>query len=190
MGGYGSTRWGRHSRKITIENCLTLEIGRLIRAGIAQDHRCGWEWGGGEATRSIGYEWEAGKKGSDLVLRLLYRIRGVDGWVNVDESVIVERTAPNYGGNRYWFRCPLIVNGRACRRRVTKIHLPPGGRFFGCRHCYRLTHQSAQTHDKRVDALRRNSDLLISLRDGLSDSKTDSRWVQKAGLYLRATGGY
>ena len=48
------------------------------------------------------------------------------------------------------------MNGHACNRRVAKLYLPPGGRYFGCRHCYRLTYRSVQEHDKRVDALRRN----------------------------------
>jgi hypothetical protein len=39
---------------------------------------------------------------------------------------------------------------------VRKLYLPPDGRYFGCRHCYRLTYRSVQEHDKRVDALIRN----------------------------------
>jgi hypothetical protein len=36
------------------------------------------------------------------------------------------------------------------------VGFSPGGRYFGCRICYRLTYRSVQEHDKRVDALRRN----------------------------------
>jgi hypothetical protein len=46
------------------------------------------------------------------------------------------------------------------------LYLPPGGRYFGCRVCYRLTYRSAQEHDKWVDALRRNPEaLLVALED-------------------------
>jgi pyruvate-formate lyase-activating enzyme len=36
---------------------------------------------------------------------------------------------------------------------VAKLYLPPGSRYFGCRHCHNLTYQSCKEHDKRVDAL-------------------------------------
>jgi hypothetical protein len=76
--------------------------------------------------------------------------------VNVDYRVWLAATRPRFGGRRWWFLCPLSRDGRQCGRRVGKLSLPPGGRYFGCRHCYDLTYTSAQEHDKRVDALRRN----------------------------------
>jgi hypothetical protein len=39
-----------------------------------------------------------------------------------------------------------------------KLYLAPGARSFGCRLCCRLTYRSAQEHDKRVGALRRDPD--------------------------------
>src|ERR1700729_3074598 len=45
-----------------------------------------------------------------------------------------------FGGARPYFACPSVVNGIACRRRVTKLYGP--GRYFLCRHCYRLVHAS------------------------------------------------
>jgi hypothetical protein len=44
------------------------------------------------------------------------------------------------------------VNGIACGRRVAKLHGP--GRYFLCRHCYRLGHAS-QVEDRWDRALRR-----------------------------------
>ena len=41
---------------------------------------------------------------------------------------------------RPYFICPGVVNGISCGRRVAKLHGP--GRYFLCRHCYRLTHAS------------------------------------------------
>lgn len=65
-------------------------------------------------------------------------------------SYRVELTATpcNYGGVRLWFVCPLYIAGRACRRRVGRLYLPPGGRYFGCRHCYNLTYVSTQMAQK------------------------------------------
>src|SRR5471030_196284 len=41
---------------------------------------------------------------------------------------------------RPYFVCPGVVNGVACGRRVAKLYGP--GRYFLCRHCYRLAHAS------------------------------------------------
>jgi len=44
------------------------------------------------------------------------------------------------------------VNGRGCGRRVGKLYLPPGGRYFGCRQCHDLTYTSCQ-ESHRYDRL-------------------------------------
>jgi hypothetical protein len=80
-------------------------------------------------------------------------------------SVQLATTRPRFGGLRWWFICPLVVNGRACGRRVGKLYLPPGGRYFGCRHCHELTYRSAQEHDKRVDDLRQNPEALLAFAE-------------------------
>lgn len=48
-----------------------------------------------------------------------------------------------------------------CQRRVRKLYLPPGAKYFGCRTCYKLTYQSVQEHDKRVDYLLKNPEALV-----------------------------
>jgi hypothetical protein len=45
---------------------------------------------------------------------------------------------------RWWFVCPLILGGVPCGRRVGKLHLPPQGRYFGCRRCHGLTYASCR----------------------------------------------
>ena len=83
----------------------------------------------------------------------------------VDYRVCLTTTRPRFGGLRWWFVCPLTKAGRPCTRRVGKLYLPPGGHYFGCRHCHDLTYESVQQHDKRVDALRRNPALLERILD-------------------------
>jgi hypothetical protein len=81
----------------------------------------------------------------------------------------------------FYFICPLVVNGRACRRRVAKLYLPPGGEYFGCRHCYNLTYESCKEHDNRVDILKKlpPKDLLRLINSG---SDGQALLALKAGI--------
>ena len=67
------------------------------------------------------------------------RIGGGD-WEDVAETVRIVRVPCRFGGARPYFICPGVVNGIACGRRVAKLYGP--GRYFLCRHCYRLAHAS------------------------------------------------
>ena len=60
----------------------------------------------------------------------------------MDYRVRLVTTTPTYGGLRWWFICPLVINGVECNRRVRKLYLY--GRYFGCRHCHNLTYRSSQ----------------------------------------------
>lgn len=158
MGGYGSTRWGSHSKATTVEECRTIDVSRWVREGvIALDtwRMGGWAWTNsytGEQTASIGYEVDT--RGRPPWARLFYT---VTPWgrepEKYDYKILLATTHPNYGGLRWWFVCPLTKGGRACYRRCGKLYLPPGGRYYGCRQCYELTYESAQEHDPRVSRL-------------------------------------
>jgi hypothetical protein len=64
---------------------------------------------------------------------------------------------------------------------VGKLYLPPHCRYFGCRHCHDLTYTSCQQHDKRVDFLRRNPEVLQSMATNLKGAS-----VAQLGLLLKA----
>jgi hypothetical protein len=70
------------------------------------------------------------------------------------------------------------------RLETTPLHFAPGGRYYGCRHCYRLTYRSVQEHDKRVDALRRNP---AALRAILADPAAHLQGVRVL-LAIKALG--
>ncbi len=59
-----------------------------------------------------------------------------------DYKVGLVHTKCHLGGKRWWFICPLITDGRACRRRVGVLY--KGSRYFGCRHCLNLTYKKCQ----------------------------------------------
>jgi len=89
----------------------------------------------GERVASVGLRSEHDR------LRLTYRVQtnGAD-WQDVAETVPIIRVARRLGGARPYFICPGVANSVACGRRVGKLYGP--GRYFLCRHCYRLAYAS------------------------------------------------
>ena len=135
MGGPGSGRyWG--VGESTVENGLTLDINELVRGGNIQPGQ--WRSGtliwrrvpSGEEVGSIGCEANLTDH-CDAWMRLHYRIDGEPQ----DYRITLETTRPNYGGRRWWFRCP------ATGRRVAKLNSPPGGGIFASRRAYGLAYQ-------------------------------------------------
>lgn len=154
MGGSGSGNhyhWWRPSKKTVVENCRRLDVNQLMREGAlrAGTHSSGaWNWSDartGEQKSSIGYEfWTL--DGTAPWLRLFYTFTETQD--RLDYRVGLTTTRLRFGGVRWWFICPLVVNGRPCGRRVAKLYLPPHGRYFGCRHCHDLTYTSCQESHK------------------------------------------
>lgn len=150
MGGIGSGRPRGYGRDI-VEECRALDVNRLHRDGCL---RPGWrgsfEWRrDGDGLASIALQAEEGR----LILRYNYRCN-TDEWQSVEETISVEQTPCRYGGTRPYFRCPGVVDGVACKRRVSKLYGP--GKFFLCRHCYRLAYAS-QSEGPWDRALRRGN---------------------------------
>jgi hypothetical protein len=71
------------------------------------------------------------------VVQLDYRVRALgQDWQPVSQQIPIRWAPCRFGGERPWFLCAASANGVYCGRRVTKLY--SGGRFFACRHCYRL----------------------------------------------------
>jgi hypothetical protein len=160
MGGPGSGNhyhWWRSSKKDLVEDCRQLDANRWMREGILR-----------EGARLSGrWCWFRDASRTVETSSLCYEVDTLDeeGWVRLsytvnrtgealDYRIGLTTTAPRFGGRRWWFVCPLVVNGVPCGRRVGKLYLPPGGRYYGCRHCYRLTYTSCRESHK-FDALDR-----------------------------------
>ena len=90
-------------------------------------------------------------------------------------------TRPHYGGLRWWFLCPLIVAGHACQRRVRKLYLPPGGNYFGCRHCGELNYTSQREADRdralsKAQAIRKRLGGSPAMYEPFPDKPKRMRW--------------
>jgi hypothetical protein len=156
MGGFGS---GRPSGggKVTAEACRSIDVNRLRREGVlSAGWYGGWEWKrNGEQVSSISI------RGGDDRIVLSYRSRiGSEEWQDVEEPIPIRWMPCRFGGRRPYFVCPGIVNGVACSRHVVKLYC--AGRYYLCRHCYRLTHAS-RNEDSCHRALRRANKIRMRL---------------------------
>lgn len=142
MGGSGSGFQG--SRKTAVEDGLTLSISNMMAKGALVPGQMtsgtwGWSYPGRAAYASIGYVGDM-RVPDAATLRLHYTANGNP----VDYVIRLAWTQPSFGGRRWWFLCPLDRSDDRSPRRVTKLHLPPGGRYFGSRTAYSLTYQSCR----------------------------------------------
>ena len=137
MGGSGSGRWGWHNKKTQVEVCYRWPISGLKKY-LKPGTWSGTCWMKGEKeTGSLGYRVLGDERPETL--RVFYTINKRSGNSDDLDYRINLVTTPLYWGSvRYWFECPLD----GCGRRVGCLYLPPGGRYFACRHCYDLSYRS------------------------------------------------
>ncbi len=191
MGGRGSGNhfhWWRSGKKTTVEDCLSIDANRWMREGILKEGRAAfgsWKWtysrGGGFTVHYQAVTTDPESSHVRLSYSFVWTSTGQEE--SHDYRVGLTATRPRFGGVRWWFLCPLTVNGKACGRRVGKLYLPPRGRYFGCRHCHQLSYSSCQEHDKRVDALLRNPEALGAIMANPRGASTGSLI-----LAIKATG--
>jgi hypothetical protein len=130
-------------KKDTVEGCTQLSIFKLKEFGLLK----GWSattltWtrrlSGRESSIGIVVDTES------LYAKVNYTItdRRTSEKTDYDYRISLTTTPCHFGGVRYWFICPVSVNGVYCGRRVGTLYLASGGRYFGCRHCYNLSYES------------------------------------------------
>jgi hypothetical protein len=188
MGGFGSGR-GNSGQTAIVEDCLSIDACRWMREGIirAGCHSSGvWRWTNsttGERTASITYRVDACEV-REAIAHLAYTV-GTPG-KQLDYAVRLQVTQPNYTGLRWWFTCPLVTGGRACKRRARKLYLPPGAIYFGCRNCYRLSYLSRNV-DAKTGAIDRARKVRMKLGGGAS--LFDSFPPKPKGMWWRTYAG-
>jgi hypothetical protein len=150
LGQLGSGNRHRLDKKTTTGECNSLDIRSLYRDGLLKPgtrFRSSWSRAGRETGSIGGFVYQ-----NQVILSYRYRRRLGGEWEDLEESVPLEWTPCNFGGERPWFVCPGVVNGVRCSRRVAILYGP--GKYFLCWYCYDLRYES-QREDKKDQALRR-----------------------------------
>jgi hypothetical protein len=142
------------NKKTRVDEARSIDILDLQRKEVFTKGST-WSWTSswsrnGEVVASISYRVESGDNGP-AGLRFMYTITENETGEKKDYNYIIPvvSTRCNYGGKRWWFICPLVVNGRVCQRRCRIVYLPPGTEYFGCRECHQLTYESRQRHREK-----------------------------------------
>jgi hypothetical protein len=142
-------RWPYSDRR-TVEECKSITTKFLNKH---HHFDGGISWGGvswrrnGEKTGSIGFVVSTVEGDEYIRFQYTQTDRSTDEKTEFDYKAWLTWTPCYFGGRRWWFICPLVVNGRVCGRRVGSLHLG-SGKYFGCRHCYNLTYESSKESHK------------------------------------------
>jgi hypothetical protein len=169
---------GTIHKKDMVDETRSLDILELQKAGVFR-FSPGYPWAskwkhGNEVVASIGYTLEIDPAGASA-LRFEYSmpIPNSDKRRHLNYPVSLDSTPCNYGGVRWWFICPLVLDGRKCERRCRILYLPPGAIYFGCRECYQLTYECRQKHrDKFYEGVRRPMKILDDYEKKLMRART------------------
>lgn len=149
-------RW-YSTRKNTVESCLCLSLSRLRQWGYLKSFASGTvQWKSDFRESEIGVT--VSTMGSNPSVELKYTVSASTTGEGERLRYPIEliSTPCTYGGKRWWFVCPLVQKeGTPCSRKVYKLYLPPGVRYFGCRFCHNLTYYGRQNHNHRLDSVRK-----------------------------------
>ncbi|MGF1580384.1 MAG: hypothetical protein ACFCD0_13560 [Gemmataceae bacterium] len=152
MGGLGSGltyQYWRPPRKTTVEECKVLTVKGLRKLDLLKpDTRISrtLSWGGDNpgAKSIFGITVDTANECPHIVLS--YRSREREE--SFEYLVRLSTTEPPFGGVRWWLHCPLVFKAGLCDSRVTKLFLPMGRKYVGCRKCLNLGYRSSQESHK------------------------------------------
>jgi len=102
-------------------------------------------------------------------------------WEEIEETVFLTQTSPNYGGNRVWLLCPQ------CNSRRAKLY---GSKYFRCRGCLDLCYKSQLEGESTrlmsaMYKIRHQMDNYNGLDDWFPEKPKGMRWRTYNGLYER-----
>lgn len=176
----GRKRW---TNRLTVDDCLSLDVESFRRAGMIPSISRGlsgtltWTHCSGAFLGRLDYVTVVDWEGTTIRIREQLAKLHSELTEIPEQKIQVTTTEPYLGGERFWFYC-------ACWRQVGKLYLPPGEVVFRCRRCYNLIHKSAQRHDQRVYDLARNP---LALDAAFQSEKHNKRLLAVGAVTLQLT---
>ena len=132
--------------KTTVEQATQLNIFKLKEFGLLDGFyrttTLTWTRRSSGSKNSIGIVVDVEEAEPYVKVNYTNTNRSTDEKTDYDYKISLTTTPCNFGGVRYWFICPLSINGVYCGRRTGTLYLTSGGSYFGCRHCYDLSYES------------------------------------------------
>ncbi len=182
------------SSRLTVEKCLTLDTQDFSRAGVfglksGAYGTFSWRSPVGRNTPPARF-WLLGDSASTRALKFDFGVLLGPSeplsalYLGACWTVPVVATSCHFGGQRWWFLCPIPRGNVACRARVKKLYLPPGATALGCRKCWNLTYRSAKRHDRSIDPLLRLSLEALCRRMSHGNLKSRLRAVRATTILL------
>lgn len=185
MGGYGSGRWVYFSGKTRVEDCYKWRI-----VGLKDCLTPGF-WGttrwtiGEQESGSISFRVLGDEQPEALQLSYTIGAKSMNPQ-GFNYRVDLTTTPLPWGGIRYWFVCPL----QGCYRRVGCLYLPPGEKYFGCRHCYELSYESQSKWHRDKDMFERLAFMMQDAYPGMDwkdmkdilEDKPSRNWRRLAAI--------
>jgi hypothetical protein len=124
-------------KKATVEESLDVSVHDLKKRGMFAGHTSAvfsWVSSRSKTESSVVVDVDMA---DEPYARFTYSIMDQNGErIDYCDRVRLTTTLCNYGGQRYWFLCPI------CCRRVGSLYVAPGDVHFGCRLCNNLTYRS------------------------------------------------
>jgi hypothetical protein len=151
-----------------VEDTRAIDIRWMKRQGmLGFPYRGSLSWHRGEEPNgSIRYQVFFDR----LELSFRYRTWSDEDWTSAKQTLKIERTPCNYGGDRPWLVCPN------CHRRFAILYAE--GAYFFCRKCQRLPY--ASQGESKYHRLNRKLD---KLRDRVTDD--EDYLVRKKGVHWK-----
>lgn len=177
MGGLGSGHWERKNRRNAVAECFAIRVQDLLNdRELVRDVAGVNRWT--DQSGSLWLEVSFLAVRNDVRGARLYLAYFPPGCHEKRDEVVLpislQQTRPYFGGVRYWFTCPIVADGVPCLRRVAKLFLPLGARYFACRHCHELIYRTEpdplERADAHIEVLRKRLERIMSAQLWAADA--------------------
>ena len=181
---------GVWNRKTRVDEARSIDILDLQHKGVF-DKGSGLNWTlswirNGATVGSISYWLETDDRGPTGLL-FMYTTTNTETGEKKEYSYVIPvvSTRCNYGGERWWFLCPQVVDGCTCQRRCRIVYMSLGTKYFGCRECNRLTYESRQRHrEKFYEGFQKPYQVVEAAQQELAKART---WEKKEKIWRKVS---